>query len=72
MGAHQRHVFSALQINGVLSAVSSGSSLQRACEDFGADRQAFYRLLNVDNTLAMRYAWAVQQQTKNRFCTNGD
>jgi hypothetical protein len=68
--AVQRHHFSGLQIDAVLTAVANGQPLLRACEVFGADRKAFYRLLNTDAELARKYALAVQQQTAARFGAN--
>jgi hypothetical protein len=55
------------RLSAVLSAVSTGLPLVRACAQYGVTRDQFYPRLNVDGDLAKRYAEAVAAQTRARF-----
>lgn len=51
----------------VMSAISRGKPVIRACAEAGVNRQAFYAALGKYPTLADAYGEALREQTRARF-----
>lgn len=52
----------------VLAGIASGRTVNDACTNAGIHRTTFYEWLNNEPGLSERYALAIAEQTRSRFC----